>query len=67
MTAEEREQGTIAYVALGSNIDDREHYLQDAITALNQRIGHNGDWIVQHLRNRTGWLCRSVCFSKYGY
>ena len=39
MTAEEREQGTIAYVALGSNIDDREHYLQDAITALNQESG----------------------------
>jgi 2-amino-4-hydroxy-6-hydroxymethyldihydropteridine diphosphokinase len=39
MTAEERERGITAYVALGSNIDDREHYLQDAIAALNQESG----------------------------
>ncbi|UKS26256.1 2-amino-4-hydroxy-6-hydroxymethyldihydropteridine diphosphokinase [Paenibacillus sp. HWE-109] len=39
MTAEEREPTTTAYVALGSNIDDREHYLQDAIAALHQESG----------------------------
>lgn len=39
MTAEVREPSVTAYVALGSNIDDREQYLQDAITALNQESG----------------------------
>ncbi|TXK78267.1 2-amino-4-hydroxy-6-hydroxymethyldihydropteridine diphosphokinase [Paenibacillus sp. N3.4] len=39
MTAEEREQGLIAYVALGSNIDDRERFLQEAIAELNQEAG----------------------------
>jgi 2-amino-4-hydroxy-6-hydroxymethyldihydropteridine diphosphokinase len=38
MTAEDRER-TIAYVALGSNIDKREHYLQGAIAALNEESG----------------------------
>ncbi|NQX64077.1 2-amino-4-hydroxy-6-hydroxymethyldihydropteridine diphosphokinase [Paenibacillus qinlingensis] len=38
MTAEDRER-IIAYVALGSNIDKREHYLQSAITALNEESG----------------------------
>ena len=38
MTAEDRER-TIAYVALGSNIDNREHYLQGAIAALNEESG----------------------------
>ncbi|MEW9702485.1 2-amino-4-hydroxy-6-hydroxymethyldihydropteridine diphosphokinase [Paenibacillus sp. SI8] len=39
MTAEEREQGITAYVALGSNLDNREHFLQQAITALNEQAG----------------------------
>ncbi|MBA2940966.1 2-amino-4-hydroxy-6-hydroxymethyldihydropteridine diphosphokinase [Paenibacillus sp. CGMCC 1.16610] len=39
MTAEEQERNIAAYVALGSNINDREQYLQDAITALNQESG----------------------------
>ncbi|NQX70508.1 2-amino-4-hydroxy-6-hydroxymethyldihydropteridine diphosphokinase [Paenibacillus alba] len=39
MTADEREQGITAYVALGSNINDREHYLQNAIAALDQEAG----------------------------
>lgn len=39
MTAEERERSIAAYVALGSNINNREQYLQDAITALNQESG----------------------------
>lgn len=39
MTAEERERSIAAYVALGSNINNREQYLQDAITALNQEPG----------------------------
>ncbi|BFT68791.1 MULTISPECIES: 2-amino-4-hydroxy-6-hydroxymethyldihydropteridine diphosphokinase [Paenibacillus] len=39
MTAEEQERSIAAYVALGSNINDREQYLQDAITALNQESG----------------------------
>ncbi|MDD9272069.1 2-amino-4-hydroxy-6-hydroxymethyldihydropteridine diphosphokinase [Paenibacillus sp. GCM10023248] len=39
MTAEVRERSVTAYVALGSNIDDREQFLQDAITALNQESG----------------------------
>lgn len=39
MTAEERERTIIAYVALGSNIDNREHYLQGAIAALNEESG----------------------------
>ena len=38
MTAEDRER-TIAYVALGSNIDNREHYLQGAIAALMRNRG----------------------------
>ncbi|MFD0698938.1 2-amino-4-hydroxy-6-hydroxymethyldihydropteridine diphosphokinase [Paenibacillus sp. GCM10027628] len=38
MTAEER-QAITAYVALGSNIDDRELYLQQAIVALNEHAG----------------------------
>ncbi|MBP1967250.1 2-amino-4-hydroxy-6-hydroxymethyldihydropteridine diphosphokinase [Paenibacillus aceris] len=39
MIAEERARSIAAYVALGSNIDDREQYLQDAITALNRVSG----------------------------
>ncbi|WNR44800.1 2-amino-4-hydroxy-6-hydroxymethyldihydropteridine diphosphokinase [Paenibacillus roseipurpureus] len=38
MTAEDRER-IIAYVALGSNIDNREYYLQSAIAALNEETG----------------------------
>ena len=38
MTAEDRER-TIAYVALGSNIDNREYYLQSAIAVLNEESG----------------------------
>ncbi|MBD0384578.1 2-amino-4-hydroxy-6-hydroxymethyldihydropteridine diphosphokinase [Paenibacillus sedimenti] len=40
MTAEER-QAITAYVALGSNIDDRERYLQQAIIELNEHAGIN--------------------------
>ncbi|NOV02372.1 2-amino-4-hydroxy-6-hydroxymethyldihydropteridine diphosphokinase [Paenibacillus planticolens] len=39
MTAEERARSIAAYVALGSNIDNREQFLQDAITALNEESG----------------------------
>ncbi|NEW09563.1 2-amino-4-hydroxy-6-hydroxymethyldihydropteridine diphosphokinase [Paenibacillus sp. SYP-B3998] len=39
MAADEQEQGITAYLALGSNIDNREFYLQQAIAELNEQDG----------------------------
>lgn len=39
MTSEEQNQGITAYVALGSNIEDRDQHLQQAISLLHEQPG----------------------------